>query len=123
MGVLARCDARGQPLSRGSGLLVGPRQVLTAAHNIYDSDGNRPDSLHVVPARNVNEQPFGRFEAVAFTTSSRYITRPAARQPLRHRPRDAGRRRVGRHVEGHRRRRARPLGQPAHGAGDEPAPS
>lgn len=62
--------------SRGSGLLVGPRQVLTAAHNVYDAEGNRPDSLHVVPARNVTEQPFGRFEAVAFTTSSRYITNP-----------------------------------------------
>src|SRR5918993_2612985 len=67
---------RGSTSYRGSGLLVGPRQVLTAAHNVYDSEGNRPDSLHVVPARNVDEQPFGRFEAVAFTTSSRYITNP-----------------------------------------------
>ena len=67
---------RGGTPYRGSGLLVGPRQVLTAAHNIYDSEGNRPDSVHVVPARNVNDQPFGRFEAVAFTTTSRYITSP-----------------------------------------------
>lgn len=61
---------------RGSGLLIGPRQVLTAAHNVYDAEGNRPDSLHVVPARSVDEQPFGRFEAVAFTTTSRYISSP-----------------------------------------------
>ena len=67
---------RGSTSYRGSGLLVGPRQVLTAAHNVYDAEGNRPDSLVVVPARNVGEQPFGRFEAVAFTTSSRYITNP-----------------------------------------------
>jgi V8-like Glu-specific endopeptidase len=67
---------RGSSFSRGSGLLVGPRQVLTAAHNVYDAEGNRPDSLHVAPARNGTEQPFGRFEAVAFTTTSRYITNP-----------------------------------------------
>lgn len=71
----------GRPF-RGSGLLVGPRQVLTAAHNVYDSEGRRPDSMHVVPARNVGAQPFGRFEAVAFTTSSRYVTNPRPGGPF-----------------------------------------
>ena len=55
---------RGSTLSRGSGLLIGPRQVLTAAHNIYDRSGNRPDSVHVAPARNRADLPFGRIRAI-----------------------------------------------------------
>jgi V8-like Glu-specific endopeptidase len=67
---------RGSTLSRGSGLLVGPRQVLTAAHNIYDAEGRRPDAVQVAPARNGTELPFGRFKATAFTVSSRYLLQP-----------------------------------------------
>lgn len=67
---------RGSTLSRGSGLLVGPRQVLTAAHNIYNSKGERPDSVYVAPARNCATMPFGRFKATAFTVSSRYLEQP-----------------------------------------------
>jgi V8-like Glu-specific endopeptidase len=69
---------RGGVLSRGSGLLIGPRHVLTAAHNIYDRNGSRPDSVQVAPARNLSDLPFGRFPAVAFTTSSRFLERPSA---------------------------------------------
>ncbi|GAB2603555.1 trypsin-like serine peptidase [Kribbella endophytica] len=67
---------RGSTLSRGSGLLVGPRQVLTAAHNIYDARGERPDTVYVAPARNGSVLPFGRFKATAFTVSSRYLQQP-----------------------------------------------
>lgn len=69
---------RGSTLSRGSGLLIGPRHVLTAAHNIYDTRGAGPDSVYVAPARNGADHPFGRIKAVAYTTSSRYLTQPTA---------------------------------------------
>jgi V8-like Glu-specific endopeptidase len=69
---------RGDTLSRGSGLLIGPRHVLTAAHNIYDTSGAGPDSVYVAPARNGAELPFGRIKAVAYTTSSRYLSQPVA---------------------------------------------
>ena len=69
---------RGSTLSRGSGLLIGPRHVLTAAHNIYDAQGTHPDTVYVAPARNGSELPFGRIKAVAYTTSSRYLTQPTA---------------------------------------------
>jgi V8-like Glu-specific endopeptidase len=37
------------PAGRGTGLLVGPRQVLTAAHCLYRmSDGARPKAVEVI---------------------------------------------------------------------------
>ncbi|WP_448004478.1 trypsin-like serine peptidase [Agromyces bauzanensis] len=73
---------RGSTLSRGSGLLIGPRHVLTAAHNIYEADGTRPDSVYAAPARNEADLPFGRFKAVAYTTTSRYLTQPTPGSPF-----------------------------------------
>jgi V8-like Glu-specific endopeptidase len=67
---------RGSDFYRGSGLLIGPRQVLTAAHNIYDWRGNPPDAAYAVPARDGSDQPFGRFKAVAYTSSSAYLQQP-----------------------------------------------
>jgi V8-like Glu-specific endopeptidase len=53
---------------RGSGLLVGPRQVLTAAHNIYPRGGTRgPQSVYVAPGRNDRDEPFGRVKATAWS--------------------------------------------------------
>jgi V8-like Glu-specific endopeptidase len=60
---------------RGSGVLVGPRQVLTAAHNLYRSaDGKAPESVHVIPARDGRTEPIGRFRAVAYSVSNLYLT-------------------------------------------------
>src|SRR5688500_17688635 len=43
--------------ARGSGLLIGPRHVLTAAHGIYSDDGRSPKSIVVAPARNGRRTP------------------------------------------------------------------
>lgn len=62
-------------IRRGSGVLVGPRQVLTAAHNIYRSpEGTGPESVHVIPARAGRTEPIGRFKAVAYSVSSAYLS-------------------------------------------------
>lgn len=57
-------------LARGTGLLVGPRHVLTAAHCIYPDGQTSPTSLYVAPARNGRTDPFGRCKAVAFNVPS-----------------------------------------------------
>lgn len=59
---------------RGSGVLVGPRHVLTAAHCIYRTrDAARPESLSVAPGRNGATEPIGRFKAVAYSVSNAYL--------------------------------------------------
>ena len=59
---------------RGSGVLVGPRQVLTAAHNVYrGADGKAPESVHVIPAREGRTEPIGRFKAVAYSVPGAYL--------------------------------------------------
>jgi V8-like Glu-specific endopeptidase len=63
----------GGVLARGSGILIGPRQVLTAAHNIYRRDGTSPNSVHVFPARNGSRQPYGRVKSVATSVSAAYL--------------------------------------------------
>jgi V8-like Glu-specific endopeptidase len=56
----------------GSGVLISPRHVLTAAHVLHSvdrsSDGSiaaeyEPLLVHVAPARDGNSKPFGEFEA------------------------------------------------------------
>jgi V8-like Glu-specific endopeptidase len=59
--------------NRGSGVLIGPRQVLTAAHNIYRPDGSSPSSMYAAPARNGRVDPFGRVKAAAFSVTSAFL--------------------------------------------------
>ncbi len=59
---------------RGSGVLVGPRQVLTAGHCIYRTrDAASPVSVHVAPGRDGRTDPIGRVPAVAYSVSSAYL--------------------------------------------------
>lgn len=60
---------------RGTGLLIGPRQVLTAAHNIYPDGSTSPASVHAAPARNGRVDPLGRVEAVAYSVPARTFGR------------------------------------------------
>jgi V8-like Glu-specific endopeptidase len=64
---------RGDQVSRGSGLLVGPRHVLTAAHNVYDGRGRGPDTMHVAPARNGRTDPVGRYLVTGTNTTAAFF--------------------------------------------------
>jgi V8-like Glu-specific endopeptidase len=69
----------GGVLARGSGVLIGPRQVLTAAHVIYRKDGAAPQAVHVAPARNGRTgtsgvvEPVGRIKAVAYSVPGAFL--------------------------------------------------
>jgi V8-like Glu-specific endopeptidase len=65
---------RGTVLNRGSGLLIGARHVLTAAHNVYDQRGTRPDTVHVAPARNGRTDPLGRYLVSGWNTTSAFLS-------------------------------------------------
>ncbi|HEY6745861.1 MAG TPA: trypsin-like peptidase domain-containing protein [Mycobacteriales bacterium] len=70
-------QADGQ-LFRGSGVLIGPRHVLTAAHVIY-AEGAAPRAVSVAPARNGRTatsgvvEPVGRTKAVAWSVPPEYL--------------------------------------------------
>ena len=51
--------------TQGSGVLVGPNDILTAAHVIYDSDtaNGWAQTVSVTPGYNQGAAPYGRFEA------------------------------------------------------------
>jgi V8-like Glu-specific endopeptidase len=62
---------------RGSGVLIGPRQVLTVGHVIYrKTDGHGPESVYVAPARAGRVDPAGRVNSVAYSVSSRFLDPP-----------------------------------------------
>lgn len=48
--------------ARGSGVMIGPDLILTAAHNVYDSDTKEWASfVTATPAKNGSTRPYGRY--------------------------------------------------------------
>jgi V8-like Glu-specific endopeptidase len=77
---------------RGSGVLVGPRQVLTAGHCIYRTrDGASPVSVYVAPGRNGRIDPIGRVTAVAYSVSSAFLSDLVVRRTRIRGPRENSR--------------------------------
>ncbi|MBE9136959.1 trypsin-like peptidase domain-containing protein [Nodosilinea sp. LEGE 07088] len=54
-------------ISRGTGILIGERYVLTVAHALVsEKDSNSIEKIIVIPARNGMREPLGRVEAKAW---------------------------------------------------------
>lgn len=51
-------------IGMGTGVLIGPDTILTAAHNVYDIEiGSFAKSITAYPAKSGNTNPFGSYEA------------------------------------------------------------
>lgn len=58
-------------VTQGSGVMIGPASLLTAAHAIYHPDhGGWAEQVQVVPGRLGSIKPYGVFEAVSLSTPS-----------------------------------------------------
>jgi N-acetyl-anhydromuramyl-L-alanine amidase AmpD/V8-like Glu-specific endopeptidase len=62
-------DAAGRIASRGTGFYIGPRRILTCAHNLHGQA-----SVDIVPANNDSTEPYGRCNVAAssWRVSNRY---------------------------------------------------
>lgn len=59
----------------GSGTMISPDTIITAAHNVYDyGTGTWADEIIVYPAKNGEEIPYGRHVAKVFYTMRDYTT-------------------------------------------------
>ncbi|MEP7363006.1 MAG: hypothetical protein ABI972_07110 [Acidobacteriota bacterium] len=77
------CRVAGQPKPAvGSGLLIGPRHVLTAAHVVWWKENNgtvvRPGSIEVTPGRNVKKRPFGTWKVADKKFPKEYTPGPGS---------------------------------------------
>jgi predicted ribosomally synthesized peptide with SipW-like signal peptide len=52
-------SAQGSIISQGSGVLISPDEVLTAAHVVWSSDSGAASNIVVTPAYNYGSAPFG----------------------------------------------------------------
>ena len=61
-------------IATGSGLLIGPRHILTCSHNLFDKTSNTPArSVHASPGCNgVASRPFGRHQAASWKITNEY---------------------------------------------------
>jgi glutamyl endopeptidase len=67
--------------STATGLLVGPRHVLTAAHTLRSNDGRfTASSAWVYPGRNGNTRPFGRVAGSTFRYHVNWFRNGAANE-------------------------------------------
>lgn len=59
----------------GSGTMIAPNLILTAAHNVYDKDTGRwASSVLAVPAENGKSRPYGAYEASNYFILRNYKT-------------------------------------------------
>lgn len=59
----------------GSGTMISPDTIITAAHNVYDYPTKKwADEIVVYPAQNGEEKPYGRYTAKVFYTMRDYTT-------------------------------------------------
>ena len=72
---LVRVDPGNGSYITGTGILIGPDFVLTAAHNIYDVKGSKQKyaSIEFIPGINEQEIPFGIFKVVESYVPSEFL--------------------------------------------------
>lgn len=61
----------------GTGTLISDRHILTAAHNILNSDYGRAVSISVAPGQNGNQKPYGEYVPKQIFMTEEYKTTPA----------------------------------------------
>lgn len=67
----------------GSGAVVGPNTVLTAAHVVKNIRNNpAKDSIYVIPGRDGSKLPFGKFKIKAVYIPQSYLEKPSVDSDL-----------------------------------------
>jgi V8-like Glu-specific endopeptidase len=59
----------------GTGWLAGPRTVITAGHCVFSKFffGGWAEEIEIIPGRNENDTPFGRFTSRRFSSLDRWV--------------------------------------------------
>lgn len=65
---------------KGTGVLIGADRVLTAAHSLWQDNGEPVDRVVVIPARDGKTKPFGSFEAAAWRAAAGWNARRPQRR-------------------------------------------